>query len=107
MLGESISLQLGLLLLSLKFELLLNLLTALLLVNLEGAAQVSLEVIIELVHGVRVRIQNLDVVDVVVTVTALHLVEQVKAILQFLIKLHMMDGLLHLSNLDAELVLLI
>lgn len=55
-LGKSFGLKLGLLLFSFNAKLLLDLLTALFLVDLEGSTHVSLEVIIELIHSIRVGI---------------------------------------------------
>ena len=53
------------------------------------------------------RIQDLDVVHVVVTIALLDVIEQAKAVLQLLVELHMMNGLLHLRDFNVELVLLV
>ena len=52
-------------------------------------------------------IEDLDVVDVVVSKTLLDLVQQVEALLQLLVELDMMNRLLHLCDLDIKLVLLV
>ena len=99
--------ELGLLRLSLKTKLLLNLLPSLDLVNLECARHVCFIVVIELVHGIRLSIQNLNVVDVVVPVRFLDLVEETEAVLKLLVKFNVMDSLLHLGNFNIELFLLV
>ena len=77
------------------------------LVNLECASHVCFIVVIELVHGTRLSIQNLNVVDVVVSVRLLDLVEETEAVLKLLIKFDVMNSLLHLGNFNIELLLLV
>ena len=85
----------------------MDLLTTLLFINLIGARDVRLEVIVKHVHGVRVRVEDLDVVDVIVAETFLNLVKQLEAVLKLLIQLHMVNCLLHLCNFLFELVFLV
>ena len=77
------------------------------LVNLECARHVCLIIVIELVHGTRLSIQNLNVVDVVVSVRLLDLVEETEAVLKLLVKFNVMNSLLHLGNFNIELLLLV
>ena len=85
----------------------MNLFPSLDLVNLECARHVCFIVVIELVHGTGLSIQNLNVVDVVVSVRLLDLVEETEAVLKLLIKFDVMNSLLHLGNFNIELLLLV
>lgn len=106
-LRKCLSLQLSLFLLGFKAELFLDFFTARLFVNLEASAHIGFIIIIELVHGVGMRVEDFDVVHVVVAIASLDLVEEVKAVLELLVKLHVVDSLLHLSHFSSQLILLV
>ena len=104
---KSLSLELLLLFLGLKTEFFLNLLTAVLLEDLVRASNISLEIVVELVHSVWVGVQNLDVIDIVVTETLLDLIEQVEALLKSFVQLNVMNSLFHLFNFNLKFVFLV
>ena len=52
-------------------------------------------------------VQNLDVIDIVVTETLLDLIEQVKALLKSFVQLNVMNSLLHLFNFNLKFVFLV
>jgi hypothetical protein len=54
-----------------------------------------------------VSVQNLDVIDIVVTETLLDLIEQVKALLKSFVQLNVMNSLLHLFNFNLKFVFLV
>ena len=87
-------------------QFLFNLFLAVFFVDLIAASNVCLVIIVERVHCVWVRIQNLDVVDVVVAEGFLDLIQEFEAFLQFLVQLNVMNGLFHLCYLDIELLFL-
>ena len=72
-----------------------------------AAGNVRLIVIVKLIHGVRVSIKYLDIVNIVVTERFLNLIEKFEALLQLLVQLDMVNGLLHFSDLYIELFLLL
>ena len=85
----------------------MNLFPSLGLVNLECARHVCLIVVIELIHGTRLSIQDLNVVNVVVSVRLLDLVEETEAVLKLLVEFDVMNSLLHLGNFNIKLFLLV
>ena len=76
----------------------MNFFTTFSLVDLVRASNVSLVVIVELVHGLGMGVQNLNVVHIVVSVALLDLIEELETLLQLLVQLNMVDGLFHLSD---------
>ena len=81
--------------------------TARFFVNLEASAHIGFIIIIELVHGVGMSVKDFDVVHVVVAIAALDLIKEVEAVLKLLIKLYVVDSLLHLSHFYSKLILLV
>ena len=106
MFSKGFSLELGLLFLGLEFQFLLDFFLARFFVDAERPTDVSLIIIIELIHGVWVILNDLDVSIIIVPVGPLNAIENVKAILQLFVELHMVDGVSHLVNFDLKLVFL-
>jgi len=103
---ERLSFQLSLLLFSLNFEQLLDFLFARFFEYFEDAADVSLKVIVEVVHRIRMPLDNLDVFVVVVSVSSLDGVQDFKACFKFVIELHVVNGMSHFLHTFLKVLLL-
>ena len=70
-------------------------------------ADVSLKGLEEVVHNLGVSLSNLAVLSVVRAVGSLDIVEDSKALVETLVKHHVVDRLLHLVYLGSEVILLL
>jgi hypothetical protein len=69
-------------------------------------SRIRFEAIEEVVHHFGVRRHNFNVLHIVVTVSALDLIENAEAVFQLLIKHHVMDRLFHFADFCLQLVFL-
>jgi hypothetical protein len=53
------------------------------------------------------RINDFDVLHIVVAISTSDLIQEIKALLQLLVELDVMNGLTHLFNLSSQLIFLI
>jgi hypothetical protein len=75
--------------------------------HLVDAHRVGLKASVEGIHSLRVSIDDFDVLIVVISLSALDLVQKVETLLQLFVKADVMDGLSHFFHLFAQLVFLV